>query len=318
MPSFRAGLAVLFFVLAFARVDAQTLSSACGPGKCRRSDSDACVFGNEPECRCGPSVRGALCAECGMNGHLQNGTCVCARARDSDPNARCAKLVPVVAALSLNKTSTTTTCACAHSWTQGMFVSSDARKRTGEPNPPACDACVSAGVGPDPSGVRDVEFGVPPQACTRYGGPDPAQRPQQQSWTECSGHGAWNALTHACECDEGWMPRLTALEGFENERVATCDLCAPLWGPWPRCDVVVSPDPIDAIIRECGGHGTFSAASRACSCFSNSTAGFWTLRNVTVSADVWDAAARLPTQLTTTHASCVACAPPFLLANACR
>lgn len=306
---------VLLFVFLPSIAAAFTLTSPCGEGRCRRSPSTSCVFGNEPECLCGVSAPGVLCAECLMNGYLQNGTCVCARARDSDPNARCAKLVPVVSSLEVNATFTTTSCSCAHSWTQGLFVSSDTPKRTGEPNPPACDSCVSAGVGPDPSGVRDVEFGVAPQACTRYGGADPLVL--NPKWTECSGHGVWNTQTHSCDCDAGWMPRVTAYEGFQEEKTSTCDLCAPLWGPWPRCDVVVTPDPIDDVIRECGGHGVFSSATTSCACFSNSTAGYWTLRNVTVNADVWDAAARQATQISVTHESCVACVVGFVVSQGC-
>lgn len=293
-------------------------TSPCGPQRCRRSLSPLCVFGNEPSCECAPSVRGTFCAECGFQGHLQDGECACARDTDSDPNAFCAKLVSTTETVAVARKRTTIACACSHSWELGLFVSSSAATRTGMPNPPACDACVSFGVGPQPSGVQlDVEFGVRPQACTRYGGLDPAT-PLESTWRECSGHGVWNETTRACACDEGWTLRLTDSVGFNGETVATCASCAPLRGPPRSCAAVFTPDPLTGRESECGGHGVFSASSRSCHCFANATAGYWTLLNVSADATVWDAPSRALTTRTFVVASCVACAAPHQLATACR
>ena len=313
----RTSLLLLLLLLLLATAASAMVASPCGDARCRRSDSPLCVFGTERACACAASVRGTLCYECGFQGHLQNGTCVCARERDADPQAQCGKIVPVVALTSTTRSKTTIECACLHSWERGMYTSSSSRKRTGARNPPSCDACVSFGVGPQPSGVLDVEFGVEPQTCRRYGGLDPA-KPTESTWNECSGHGTWSDAAKACACDVGWAARLTEYAGFNGERVATCDVCAPLWGPSPAqgCGVVVTPDPLSGTITECGGHGTF--ANAACRCFSNSTAGYWEARNVTVLATVWSAATREYTTTNFTQASCVACAGSKELSRGCR
>ena len=290
------------------------VASRCGPGRCQRFDTPLCVVGSEAACGCAPSVRGTPCVECAGQGHVADGACVCARARDSDPNAACAKIVPVVANATATRTRTVVACNCSHSWEEGMFASADAPRRTGLPNPPRCDACVSPGVGPAPGSVLDVEAGVAPQACTRYGGFVPGAG-NLSVWTACSGRGAWNASTRACDCDEGWAARETQHAGFRGERASTCDVCAPLRGPPLACDAVFTPDPLTGLPAECGGHGAY--VSGACRCFTNSTAGFWALARYETLATVWDPAARARATRPFNASTCAACLPGHDLARGC-
>lgn len=310
---------LIFLLLLLPTFTARThglVASVCGAGKCRSNDAPGCVSGTEQVCGCVPSVRGTLCAELNFAGHIDNGVAVCARARDTDPNVECAKIVPVTSSVTAVRRRTVISCDCDFSWEYGLFSSSFDATRTGTRDPPSCDECVSFGVGPQPSGVLDVEFGVTPQTCRKYGGRDPALN--ENSWKECSGHGTWNAVTHACDCDEGWVPRVTSFAG-NNEFVATCDVCAPLRGPSPSqsCAVVVTPDPVSSSTLECGGHGVFVGSG--CRCFSNSTAGYWTLTNVTREATVWNAAARIYQTHNYSEPSCVACADTSKLpSQGCR
>ena len=63
-----------------------------------------------------------------------------------------------------------------------------------------------------------------------------------------------------------------------GEDVWLCTACAPWFGPPDDCSAVWTPDPLDGVFKVCSGHGAYTA--EGCSCFGNSTGGYWALASV--------------------------------------
>ena len=116
---------------------------------------------------------------------------------------------------------------------------------------------------------------------------------EQFTWSLCAGHGEWNSTFHGCECVEGWGLELVEERGYNNSLIALCQKCQGPWGPLvpsqqnslpqnltgddaPYCGVIYTPDPIDGVLRECGGHGSYF--DDGCICDFTSSLGFWVLQ----------------------------------------
>ncbi len=288
--------------------------------------------GDEPSCACVPSQRGVYCLECSFSGYLDSSSqCVC-YGRDQDPNyfpAPCTPIVQTSKTIATTKISTQSTCDCFFSRTKGMYRSLVEPNTTkmGDPSPPVCDACFSDGIGPLPGTVVDVVAQHAPLVCTQYGGPDPAlvlaavnatglTLTDARKWTSCSGHGAWDDATHRCLCNAQWTIRPSPNAGFTGETAATCDSCAPQWGPPAQCLVPWVLDPLTGEAAECGGHGSWSPQDRVCACFGNSTAGNWQLATVPAPATVWvfsepDGSKLTDITITSYQQACTACVSGF-------
>jgi hypothetical protein len=182
----------------------------------------------------------------------------------------------------------------------------------GDGPPPTCSLCFNPYYGPAPalqtysSRQNDI-----PIACGMFGGQDPvllletpAPTPsgdtgvvrrldEQFQWSLCAGHGKWNPEFHGCECEEGWGLEEVSGAGFNGSFLAICQICQGPWGPLvpsqqnslqnnsilleePYCGVIWTPDPLDGVLKECSGHGSYFDGGCVCD-FSNDL-GFWILQ----------------------------------------
>lgn len=117
---------------------------------------------------------------------------------------------------------------------------------------------------------------------------------EQFSWSLCAGHGTWNYEFHGCECSTGWGLEEVPERGYNDSLIAICQKCQGPWGPLvpsqqysmpqnltaaeneqPYCGVVYTPDPLDGILKECGGHGSYFI--NECLCDFTTSLGFWVL-----------------------------------------
>lgn len=156
--------------------------------------------------------------------------------------------------------------------------------RYGDVDPPIAKKCYGFVYGPPPGQL--VEETTLPfetfEECNRFGGFDPNEVGTITGFKVCNGHGSWNETTRLCECNTGWMPVSIGLD-YNGSEALSCVRCDYHFGPTidfsakqpPYCLYIESPDPITGEMAECGGRGNF--INGKCSCFSNSTVGYWDL-----------------------------------------
>ena len=156
----------------------------------------------------------------------------------------------------------------------------------GEERPPTPHRCCSDIYGPPPGELVENED-IPLQTCNTFGTVDPDTRNGNTSFDlafkTCSGHGVFNFSTRVCECDKGWKLGYIGTDVHGND-VQSCIQCDGHFGPSPYsaydsppyCRMIFSPSPITGISEECGGRGKYYLET-GCSCYSNSTTGYWKL-----------------------------------------
>lgn len=156
--------------------------------------------------------------------------------------------------------------------------------RYGEIDPPVAKKCFGFVYGPPPGQL--VESTTLPfetfEECNRFGGFDPNEVGLISGFKVCNGHGSWNETTRSCVCNPGWMLASIGLD-FNGNEAMSCVECAYHYGPQisfvdtkpPYCTWIESPDPVNGNMAECGGRGNF--INGQCSCFANSTVGYWGL-----------------------------------------
>lgn len=231
---------------------------------------------------CRDSKYGELCDECFGRGYLTSPTtCECYE-RQFDPKAACQSLFDITAVpLILNNTLDRITCDAHHNPVMGFYKDNPVGKY-GDPHPAVPQQCWSEIYGPPPTQLFESQ--VPLQACNTYCSYDPDTffGPEQDgSCKTCAYHGFWNSTSYSCQCFPGWA--LTYIgQDYYNRSAYVCQDCDGYWGPPPGdaagppfCSVPWLPDQ-NGVLRECSGHGTYTDAGQ-CSCYSNSTAGFWAL-----------------------------------------
>jgi hypothetical protein len=260
---------------------------------------------------CAPSTFGKLCMECNERGQLLWASdysqliCSCYSSL-LDPSTGCQftplATLPYTVVSNVTLSYEKISCVSFQSTTYGCFAPVDSsHHRYGDPNPPVPTQCCSDIFGPPPGYLTEsllllnaevTQF----QECNEIGTPDPNDIGQETIDTNfttgfqtCSNHGTWNATTRLCTCDQGWSLGVVGIDVLNNNTAAySCVLCdGPFWGPDvtdlsntpPFCSKVVSPDPLTGELEECGGRGQY--ISTGCSCFSNSTIGYWTVANLT-------------------------------------
>lgn len=262
-----------------------------------------CDFMGYKECQlangtCIPSQFGSLCTECHdqgflvLNQDLSGPTCQCYMSQ-LDPALGCQPgtfFTVESSFMTLNRTFTKYTCEAHNSSLFGCFEPVDASgHKFGEPNPPVPYRCCYDWLGPSPGELREVFVaGQPFQECNTIGSSDPNLAwKNDTSFHTCSSHGSWNSTTRTCSCDRGWA--LDVIGKYPNgSNVLSCTRCSRWWGPSisdplaepPFCHSLFTADPIDGIERLCGGHGDWYPETRQCVCYSNSTAGHWSLGKV--------------------------------------
>lgn len=231
---------------------------------------------------CVDCVYGTLADECYGRGYMPTQTtCECYEPQ-FDPKAGCQSLFDIAnAPLILNHTLDRVTCDAHTNPIMGFYRANPVGKY-GDPHPAVPNQCWSEVYGPPPTQVFDSQ--VPLQACNTYASYDPdlCFGPEQDcSSKTCSYHGYWNATSYSCQCYQGWNVTYIG-QDFYNKSVYVCRDCNGYWGPPPGdpagppfCSVPWLPDQ-NGDLRECSGHGVFMDDG-ACSCYSNSTAGFWAL-----------------------------------------
>ncbi len=147
----------------------------------------------------------------------------------------------------------------------------------GDPNPPVPTQCCTEIYGPPPGELTESLLGevLVYETCNQFGGIDPSEV-NGTGWRLCNGHGEWLA-NRTCQCSQGW--RLDYLgEDILGNEVESCLKCDRYWGPENYCNVIWTPDPLTGIGAECGGRGTF--IENGCSCYGNSTIGYWDLLTI--------------------------------------
>ncbi|MHA1679490.1 MAG: hypothetical protein ACTSUE_00685 [Promethearchaeota archaeon] len=165
----------------------------------------------------------------------------------------------------------------------------------GTEDPPIPNACMLDVLGPKPGQALET-LRSPLETCNTYCGPDPNQvfgPEKDSSCVTCAKHGDWNRTAYHCECHDRWTLRDSGEVGVYGEAVYLCDKCQGFWGPNvpgdeerytendnPYCRKIWTPDPETGIERECSGHGEY-VFSEQCSCFGNSTHGWWELDEIT-------------------------------------
>lgn len=306
------------------------ITSLCGAGECQtrvRVGNETCTSGAEAACMCVPSRLGVPCVECGKQGYIENGICVC-NLNNQDPTVQC--VVPFASNSTINTTriATVANVTCFFNeklgWLKTEGDQSDFMYGR-ETDPPVCDACWNDAIGPVPGVLVDDPVLGPLQTCTTFGGPDP-NAVNDTSFRTCSGHGDFDFAKTRCNCTE---PFLLFVTEFDNPQVSgakipTCSDCSPLWGPREgpsRCTYVAVPDPLTGQNAVCGGHGTF--ANGQCNCYTNSTFGFWNLSTITLNATV--PVYRFPLTAETelverqfSELACTECQPGYELSKGCR
>jgi hypothetical protein len=156
--------------------------------------------------------------------------------------------------------------------------------RYGEVDPPIPKKCFGFVYGPPPGQlVEETTLALETfEECNRFGGFDPNEVGLVTGFKVCNGHGAWNETTRSCNCNSGWMLASIGLD-YNNSEALSCVQCDYHYGPTttfvhkepPYCLYIESPDPINGEMSECGGRGNF--INGKCSCFANSTVGYWDL-----------------------------------------
>lgn len=243
-----------------------------------------------------------------------------------DVEAPCTPIVQTTTYMNIVRRKASSTCTCFDSRTKGSFRSSAPPGKMGSPGPPVCNLCKSDGIGPPVGTVVDVESLRRPVTCTQYGSADPSlllnvtleyESTENTKWVSCSGHGLWDLARFRCNCYQpAWeLASVPSQVGILNETsVVTCSQCSKFWGPPSICASPYTPDPTNGRFASCGGHGVYTG--NTCSCYTNSTTGYWQLAVVAEPATVLvypDAigARVVPTTVVASVESCVACQPGY-------
>lgn len=243
--------------------------------------------------KCGPGV---LARECNEGGYLliredlAGYECKC-YSNQLDPARRClpgqffrGEYDSVEVIRSFEKV----TCKAHQSDQLGCYEDVDSsHHKYGDPDPPVPYRCCLPILGPPPGELRERFVpGEPFQQCNIPGTANPDLiRKNDTSFHACSGHGIYNFTTRTCQCDKGWLLQPIGLD-MKNRTLSSCTICDAFYGPStitlygdpPYCTSTYAPDPITGIDMECSGHGVYFP--EGCVCYSNSTAGFWTLATV--------------------------------------
>lgn len=254
-----------------------------------------------------------LCEECGFSGYLKDGVCKCLLP-SMDPNEKCfspgGKNETVVREWEYYKSS----CECHHSFEEGFWRLSPSKEKIinstltyqwGDGVPPTCLECFNPFYGPAPSLQTYSGTALRVPACGQYGGPNPVyietgaptiapsqlrglgrRLDENVPWSVCSGNGKWNNTLNGCQCSVGWSLEIAGT-GYNNTIIPLCQICEGGWGPLvvpsvpqddtglPFCSVIWTPDPLDGVLRECGGNGEFFEGG--CICTQSVEGGFWKL-----------------------------------------
>jgi hypothetical protein len=263
-------------------------------------DHDYCVIFDTGTCE--QSVFGTLCQECNFAGYLAQNTigqlsCHC-YSKHLDPKKGC---LPSDRTLATNDITTIQAdnivakrfyCDAYQSTQYGCYAKIDATgHRFGDPNPPIPHRCCVENYGPPPGELTEdlLTDGLVDQfeECNTKGGYQVDALPgETRAFRTCSNHGNWNLTTRECDCHRGWALELVG-DDLDGNDILSCVACSPLWGPDsydaasvpPFCSKIYTPNPFTGVDEECGGRGKF--VDDHCSCFGNSTYGYWGLINIT-------------------------------------
>ena len=299
------------------------IDSVCGPGNCLHKDH-GCVV----------SHYGIACSECSDNGFIEENIpsfgfpetfrCNCYFSQ-FDPENFCQQVRGSDRSLEINVKRDRATCTPWYSKITGFFFSSGSIETHvyGREDPPIPNQCALPVLGPKRGQIIE-SLTVPLQTCNTYGtsNPDREFGPDLDiSFQTCAGHGTWNRTTYRCEfCDDGWsLQVLENQKGIDNEDVVVCNECSGFRGPRvdsgkeaPFCRQIYTPDPIDGIERECGGHGIYFFGG-ICSCFANSTHGFWNVTQLshTFAEYQWSGSSLILEDNLVTVPTCITCADGY-------
>lgn len=267
------------------------VSSLCGSGRCQtrvRVGNETCTSGAEAACVCVDSVLGAPCVECGKQGYIAGGVCVC-NLNNQDPDVQCTVPFASNTTVETTRVATVANVTCFFSAQTGWFKTSlnQSEFDYGNENPPVCDECWNDGIGPVPGVLVDDPVLGRLETCATFGSADPNNF-NDTSFRTCSGHGVFDFDKVRCECDEPWLLHVTDQPHPElaGVYIPTCSDCQPLWGPLEgtsRCAYISVPDK-SGVDAECGGHGAFAGGK--CNCYTNSTFGYWNLTTIALNFTV--------------------------------
>jgi hypothetical protein len=267
---------VLFVVFYSTLVSwASTITCSNSGGKCNVNGS------------CVDSEFGVRCLECNSRGYTVGTDCKC-YSRNLNPSTGCqltlaAEFMPYTVQ-GVEITHDRTYCVSYADEKNGFYETIDPDlHQFGRIDPPVPMKCFSSIYGPSPGEL--VEDEVLPtdefEECNTFGGPDPNEL--VPGFRACHGHGDWNKTSRECECHSGWRLSFIGLD-YYGDGAYSCTDCDYHFGPSidpqgekqpPYCLYVESPDPITGEQKECGGRGLY--INGACSCYSNSTVGYWDL-----------------------------------------
>ena len=227
-----------------------------------------------PNGECDRSAFGKFCQECSFNGYIYKGACVC-YAGIYDPANGCKSYFgQVTSSIQENVVASRIDCVPYRSKELGFFADPDTSNYVyGQPNPDGKGiplSCWGTVYGPEP-GVLVESSTQKFYTCNTYCGLDP-EKPEDDTCETCAGHGFWNG--EYCECDTGYNAEFVGYDYF-NMSAYVCSSCWGFRGQNQEgyCAAVYTPDPVDGVFKECGGHGV--SYQGGCYCYYNSTSGYW-------------------------------------------
>jgi hypothetical protein len=252
--------------------------------------------------QCVTSRYGIMCAECNGRGQLipkadlSTTECSC-YSSSLDPKSQCAPTTffqNVYEWVNYTRIYKKVECIAHQSDQFGCYDTIDSSgHKYGTPDPPVPYRCCNERKGPPPGETVEVlQAGVPFQDCNTPGTENPdLKNINDTSFRTCSGHGIYNFTTRECQCDKGWDLAFIGYDAPINitRKVTSCNTCYGHWGPEPYsiygdppyCNRIFSPDPITGHLAECGGRGIYiDDDGGSCSCYGNSTIGYWALGNI--------------------------------------
>lgn len=174
--------------------------------------------------------------------------------------------------------------------------------------PPVPNRCCSDIYGPDPAQL--VVPASSREMCNSFGGPDPNDKANPTFFYPCHNHGTWNKDTYKCTCSEpNWQAGFIGLDIY-GQPAYSCNRCKPGWGPLggDQCGAIYAPSTKTGISEICAGNGEMDDG--VCSCFQNSTHGYWQLSEFTFASQVTNGSGVVRT-LNTTLQVCGKCIWPY-------
>ena len=241
-----------------------------------------------------PSTFGARCEECQYKGYIVwddrfGYICDCYLV-DYDPYNHCSSILypKIIPTLNISATLTSAYCDAFQSRELGCFAKV-LPSLYGSPNMLIPNKCCSEIYGPPPGQL--VESGVSGwQECNTFGTFDPNEPFLIAAFRTCSGHGRWNPITYACECDYNWNGVQIGQDFITQQDVYSCRTCFGFFGPQPPldeapeetqlqfCSRYETPDEFGNL-AECGGHGQYQDG--ICVCDYSQDLGFWKSVDIT-------------------------------------